>query len=323
MKKVVLGSLIAASVATSISVEAGVIRHDRNDADYLALGSQSQYDAVGRLLYSTNGGNYICSGTLIDSSYVLTAAHCLDDASTTNVNFTVGGNTYSGSEWTVHNNWFGDLIAGNDIAVLELNGSVNNVAAASRYNGSSEVGNIGTHVGYGATGTGLHGSTLPPGTRRAGHNEMDAVEVGVGHTNIIWNDFDAPIGTQPNQGTGLHPDPNYLANPFLSFGVPSNTALDLEYMIGGGDSGGGYFLEDNGNWFLAGVHSFGYGIDQSGPNSSYGDLSGSTRVSAFNNWIDDAMLALGSNNNVNVSEPGTLALLSMGLAFVGLRRRKA
>jgi hypothetical protein len=323
MKKLVLASLIAASVSM---VEAGVIRHDRADGDYLGLATQSQFDPVGSLLYSTSGGNWICSGTLIESSYVLTAAHCLDDATTSNVTFSVGGSTYFGSEWTVHDSWFGDLFAGFDIAVLELTSSVDNVSAATRYTGSSEVGQVGTHVGFGATGTGLDGATLPPGIKRAGQNEMDEVDssfiTGEQHSNIIWNDFDAPAGTNPLDGSGLVDDSGFLENPFAAFGFDSGSALELEYSIAGGDSGGGYFLEEGGDWFLAGVHSFGAAFDGN-PNGSYGDLSGSTRVSSFNSWIDSAIASLGGGSPVPVSEPSTIVLLSLGLAFLGFRRRNA
>ena len=68
----------------------------------------------------------------------------------------------------------------------------------------------------------------------------------------------------------------------------SNTPLPLEYQIASGDSGGGSFLQENGNWYLAGVHS---GTNDfftwPGTNDShtYGDVSLVTRVSAYQHFI--------------------------------------
>lgn len=317
MKKIVLGCLLAMGAT---SATAGVIRHDRDDADYLALAQEAQFAPTGRILSTTDAGRWICSGTLIDYSYVLTAAHCIDEDSRRDIDFLVGGETYSGARWSVHENWdpTGSLFAGWDIGIIKLDRGVYNVATASLYTGTDEIGEIGTHVGYGATGTGLNGQTEGAGTRRAGHNEIDEVNLaGEGHDRILWNDFDAPAGTDlADMLPGTIGDLGFLTNPIAGFGGVSGTALDMEYLIGGGDSGGGYYLEENGEWFLAGVHSFGASID-SGPDSTYGDLSGSTRVSSFGNWIAQTQAVLA------VPEPTSIMLF--GTALLGLAgfRRKA
>jgi hypothetical protein len=72
--------------------------------------------------------------------------------------------------------------------------------------------------------------------------------------------------------------------------------------IAPGDSGGGVFLYEAGQWYLAGVHSGTYDFfDYPGAisdRSSYGDASLVTRVTAYQHFI-----------NTIIPEPGAGALL--------------
>ena len=66
--------LLAISLIPTTFATAGTIRHDRDDANYLALAAD--YPSVGKLIVigGTDG-----SATLIQQNYVLTAAHVAEN----------------------------------------------------------------------------------------------------------------------------------------------------------------------------------------------------------------------------------------------------
>ena len=299
-----LGVLILLSIPAAVL--AGTIRDDRSDSQYLALGAANDYLSVGRFQGSTGSSGFSASGTLIASDWVLTAGHVVDSAKS--LTFTIGGKPYTASNWIANPQWNGNLMAGYDIALVHLSTPVSGVTPAVRYTGTSEVGRVGTAVGYGMTGTGKTGSTVFDGQKRAEQNMVDKLQ----NSRLFLSDFDSP--TNPKESR-----------------LGANKALDLEGMIAPGDSGGGVFISVNGSSYLAGVNSFAGAYDGK-VDSDYGDLSGHTRVSAFNSWID-SVLGLGgsravvttqSSDAASVPEPAALVLLLVGsliLLLVRIRPR--
>ena len=173
------------------------------------------------------------TGTLIGERFVLTAGHLAEDVSQTAGRFTVGGKTYHTSHIYLHPGYepsrLGDDGA-DDIAIFELSEAVPNLDPLPLFQGTPQVGDMLTLIGFGAGGTGTIGSTGDFGTKRIGTTPIDRVS----STLLHWN-FDN--------------------------NSESNTAA--------GDSGGPALLSIDGSYFIAGITSGGELPDASLGDQSY------------------------------------------------------
>lgn len=203
-------------LCTASAASAIVIRHDREDSQYQALGAR--YPAVGHL-----GGRVGC--TLIAPQWALGAAHSVEGAGPyENLSVTFGGESYRVVKVILHPaRVFEAVDTAGDMALLKLDRPVQGVAPVLLYDKNDELGKVITLVGRGMTGNGLTG---PQGERD--HKVRGAMN------RIDWT------------------DPNSL---IANFDLPP-AALDLEGTTGPGDSGGPAFLEQDGKLYLLGVGSF-------------------------------------------------------------------
>lgn len=174
--------------------------------------SASEEDAdLGRVLRIVNGTqttdyeavglvNGQCTGTLIATNAVLTAAHCVEAGSSPQ-SFEVEGQTYTTNSVVVHPNYqSGDI----DLAVMVLNSDVLGVDPVDISRVTPQVGQTLTLVGFGGTGTAQGGHNGDFGVKHVGQTPIDEVTP----TAINWS-FDDP--TEANTAPGDSGGPAFLS----------------------------------------------------------------------------------------------------------------
>jgi len=272
-----------------------------------------------------------CSGTLLTTGmHVLTAAHCLAGSSGNSV-WTAGNVTFTGSSGdviiafnstTIHPDYTGDIIRGNDIAVIKLNSTAPTEIA--RYdidrNKKDDVGAIGDKVGYGYSGFFVNGTDkieYPFGTKRDGQNKYDdtADTMYIAFRFQPGKDFPRNSVLQYDSDNGLEEN-----DAFDFFFRNSDLGLgDNEAIAAGGDSGGSTFTTNsNGDKIVTGVTSYGVTLVYIGggtsdchtnyvgefniPDSSCGEFAGDTSVAMYSDFIDS--VTGGGSDGGSDSGPG-------------------
>lgn len=162
-KAVILG--VVASTVFAAAPAAIVIRHDRADARYRALGEK--YPAVSS--FGRAG-----AGTLVAPQWVLTAAHvAVGMRREATIEF--AGVAYPVERIVAHPEW--REMGANDIALVRLVRPVTGVRPMSIHAARDEAGKAIVFVGHGGTGTGLTGPQRPEdGVKRGATNVVDAAD---------------------------------------------------------------------------------------------------------------------------------------------------
>ncbi len=265
------------TICSFLSVEAyaGILaqRDASDNYAYTALANLSQYESVGAIVGQTNFG----TGTLINHRTILTAAHIFDKSvNPADYTFNLGPDLYhpSGSygisDIKIHSDYdktpeiwgkeINQFRSKFDIALVELSTPALGLNPSEIYRGSNEKGKTTVLVGYGKSGTGDTGITIDGGTKLAGNYDIDDLvnksPIIVGNYSELKGNFDNPILNSP-------PGTTYTYSLNDIFPAP-------------GDSGAPLYLDNQ----IAGIVSRGTG-------SKYDDVVYSTRVSHFDDWIDD------------------------------------
>jgi V8-like Glu-specific endopeptidase len=273
------------------------------------------FSGVARLILTRSDGTFICTGSVIGNSSILTAGHCVTGGNATAVTNTVTallsdglGNTISlnTSSYAVHPTWNGSIGFSTDLAVFNFASVFPNwVTRYALYNTNDELNQVFTVAGFGMTGSFGAAATGGAGTFHQGQNVWERLLTNMGGSvdNLVM-DFDN--GNTNNDAFRIY------------YGL-SNTGLGaLEVNTAPGDSGGPSFIAGK----VAGVTSFGFTLGSTGdcapvsptntPNSSCGEFSSMVRVSSNTAWIQSAM----------VPEPATCATMIAALGLLAWRVRK-
>jgi Trypsin/PEP-CTERM motif len=332
------------SIAVLLSVAGGAQAMSNNTApsnwrfDSSTQFNGVNFDGVARIIMDDS---YVCSGTLLaGGAYVLTAGHCVTGFSNFQIEFGLNNDAATatrGAAATYANPyWTGALAEGTDIALIKLDSVVTGIQGFNLHTGSA-VGSSVLMMGYGTTTQGNTATAPNWNEWGIGHWGVNTFDVT---SNVFLDAWDPDGSKGDGPGNNTHGE-EYVAdydggsdaNNTLGMvaGLTGNlwasdTGGPIESLITGGDSGGGDFVWNGSEWLVTGVHSWGWqfcggrldpNCDFSSRNSgSWGDLMASTAVYSHVDWI---------NSVVAIPEPGTYALMVLGLLGVGAaaRRRRA
>ena len=254
-------------------------------------------------------GKFNCSGTLLPTGkHVLTAAHCLtaegtaelhlDTVTSVQVESSSGRVTFDVVDEIVHPDWNGNVVHGNDIAILELSEEVwdevprHDISRDS----SNDVGTNFEKVGYGLTGAGSTGydevqayfqqQGILYAVRHAGENTYEST------AQVLREKSIANVRNSDKQLVYDFDDGQLENNILAAYGVSSSLGLGdaREANATHGDSGGPSFV----NQEIVGVTSYGLGFERGphqgkGINGAFGAISVDTRVSSFADWVDSQL----------------------------------
>lgn len=246
--KAMLTSCILLFATTDI-----VMRHDVEEAKYLALGAK-----YGGSVIKLSAGN----GTLIRPTWIISAAHVVStDRIGTEV--TIDGKVYKFKQKIIHPAFAMTRSSiGADIALIELESPVEGHEMAQLYTNSDEVGKEIIFAGTGWAGTGdkgmADGAINKDRQLRAAQNRIE----GTREDGYIRFTFDAP---------------------------ESGNALPLEGISGPGDSGGPALWFDRDQAYILGVSSHQDGKGRGKPEGRYGVDEYYARVSVYTDWLKAQM----------------------------------
>ena len=319
--------------------------------------SANKSGVVALIMEYSDGSRFICSGSLLAGGMsIATAGHCVSGgAGTANplkttayffkgdpderTPFQVNGTAIEISKYIVNDNYTGEVIDQNDIAILRLKTAApGDFLRYDLYTPTDLTGTVFNVAGYGTRSTvgGAAGNTPPAGSRtgflREGDNRYDYAwgnplfqgfftdRDGNGDNFFGSADVEYSFVSDFDNGLRAQDQSRRIANA-LGLGPIGNTFFDdtglgaREVGIAGGDSGGPGFVDGK----LASINSYGltfgpnFGDFGGGLNSGWGEFSGYVPIFIHTDFINAA---------ADVPEPGTWTMMIAGFGLAGAAMRR-